>query len=364
MVGGLADWFAVTALFRHPLGLPIPHTAIIPTRKDALGRSLESFVASNFLSEPVVKRQGPARPGGGPGRQLARRSGARRPGRSELATATRAAIRVLRDRTSRLCWRRRSCGGSRPCPWGPPAGRLLGQIVEDGTHHRLVDLAVDEAHGWLLANPRRRSSRSSPTRRRAWSPKFLDEAVAGRAYRELLRFVREVQADPAASDAAGAGQPAQPVRRGPAQRPVHDSPRGAAQGAPAQPSRCPRGGRHRSGPPHAGCCSRPSTTRTASCAPRVVGRAQRSGTPARHRRGACRRRSTATWPTRPPTPPAPTAARWRPSSPTRSTAGTAPEASRRIELAVGRDLQFIRINGTVVGALAGLAIHAITVLAG
>ena len=44
MVGGVADWFAVTALFRHPLGLPIPHTAIIPRRKEALGRSLGEFV--------------------------------------------------------------------------------------------------------------------------------------------------------------------------------------------------------------------------------------------------------------------------------------------------------------------------------
>ena len=55
MVGAFADWFAVTALFRRPLGLPIPHTAIIPTRKAALGRSLEQFVAANFLSEPVVR---------------------------------------------------------------------------------------------------------------------------------------------------------------------------------------------------------------------------------------------------------------------------------------------------------------------
>src|SRR5262245_1530826 len=54
MVGALADWFAVTALFRHPLGLPIPHTAIVPTRKDALADSLEQFVTENFLSEQVV----------------------------------------------------------------------------------------------------------------------------------------------------------------------------------------------------------------------------------------------------------------------------------------------------------------------
>ena len=57
MVGGLADWFAVTAMFRHPLGIPIPHTAIIPTRKDQIGRSLGAFLQANFLSGPVVSER-------------------------------------------------------------------------------------------------------------------------------------------------------------------------------------------------------------------------------------------------------------------------------------------------------------------
>ena len=55
MVGAIADWFAVTALFRHPLGMPIPHTAIIPTRKNALAKSLQEFVTANFLSEDVIR---------------------------------------------------------------------------------------------------------------------------------------------------------------------------------------------------------------------------------------------------------------------------------------------------------------------
>src|SRR5437762_2005998 len=54
MVGGLADWFAVTALFRYPLGLPIPHTAIIPRKKDSIGASIGRFVEDNFLSEDVL----------------------------------------------------------------------------------------------------------------------------------------------------------------------------------------------------------------------------------------------------------------------------------------------------------------------
>src|SRR6478609_8520641 len=55
MVGAIADWFAVTAIFKHPLGLPVPHTALIPKRKDDLGKSLEEFVGENFLQEPVIR---------------------------------------------------------------------------------------------------------------------------------------------------------------------------------------------------------------------------------------------------------------------------------------------------------------------
>ena len=54
MVGGIADWFAVTALFRHPLGIPIPHTAIVASRKDRIGTALGHFVQRNFLTRDVV----------------------------------------------------------------------------------------------------------------------------------------------------------------------------------------------------------------------------------------------------------------------------------------------------------------------
>src|ERR687888_334684 len=54
LVGGLADWFAVTALFRHPLGLPIPHTAVIPERKDQFGRTLGRFVQENLLTPALI----------------------------------------------------------------------------------------------------------------------------------------------------------------------------------------------------------------------------------------------------------------------------------------------------------------------
>ena len=57
MVGAIADWFAVTALFRHPLGLPIPHTALVPRRKDEFGKSLEEFFSENFLQEQIIRER-------------------------------------------------------------------------------------------------------------------------------------------------------------------------------------------------------------------------------------------------------------------------------------------------------------------
>jgi uncharacterized membrane-anchored protein YjiN (DUF445 family) len=57
MVGAIADWFAVTALFRHPLGLPIPHTALVPRKKDEFGKSLEEFFSENFLNEDVIRER-------------------------------------------------------------------------------------------------------------------------------------------------------------------------------------------------------------------------------------------------------------------------------------------------------------------
>ena len=57
MVGGIADWFAVTALFRHPLGIPIPHTAIIPVNKDRIADTMAGFLQDNFLTAPVIARR-------------------------------------------------------------------------------------------------------------------------------------------------------------------------------------------------------------------------------------------------------------------------------------------------------------------
>ncbi len=130
MVGALADWFAVTALFRRPLGLPIPHTAIIPTRKDTIGNSLGDFVGTNFLAEEVVRdklqRVGIASRLGG---WVAKPENAERV-TSELATVVRGAMTVLRDEDVQAVMEQAVVGRLVAQPWGPPIGQLLGRVFK------------------------------------------------------------------------------------------------------------------------------------------------------------------------------------------------------------------------------------------
>jgi uncharacterized membrane-anchored protein YjiN (DUF445 family) len=195
MVGGLADWFAVTALFRRPLGLPIPHTAIIPTRKDAIGQSLGDFVRTNFLAEDVVRdRLRRAHLAARVGGWLAVETNAERVS-AELAAVARAGLGVLRDEDVQAVLDQVITRRVAAIPIGPPLGSLLGRLVEDGAHRGLVDLTIDNVHSWLLDNHAavvEVVARQAP----AWSPRFVDEVIADRVYAEVLRVVGEVRANP------------------------------------------------------------------------------------------------------------------------------------------------------------------------
>src|SRR6202000_73412 len=97
MVGAVADWSAVTALFRRPLGLPIPHTALIPRRKDDIGSSLEEFVGENFLAEEVIReRIADVRPALRTGQWLVVEENARRLV-DEASTVAAAGLARVRD---------------------------------------------------------------------------------------------------------------------------------------------------------------------------------------------------------------------------------------------------------------------------
>ncbi len=195
MVGAVADWFAVTALFKHPLGLPVPHTAIIPKRKESLGASLQDFVAENFLNEEVVRERVTtsrvsAQVGawlGEPGHaekvidvgSKAMADGLARVKRDDVAAVMREAIipRLLDE------------------PLAPAAGQLLAEVVADRAHIGAVDLMLTELHLWLNRNA---DDVQSLVGQRApwWSPVWLDEKVALWVHGELLRWVAEIRDSP------------------------------------------------------------------------------------------------------------------------------------------------------------------------
>ena len=195
MVGALADWFAVTALFKHPLGIKIPHTAIIPRNKDQIGATLGDFVEDNFLSDEVVEAKlasiGIAQRAGA---WLARPESADRVAR-EGAAAIRGILRVLDDEAVRDVLESMFRRHVVDVPWGPPAGRMAERIFDEGHHHQLVDLLVDSLSDWVQQNPDV-VSRLVAERSPSWVPGFLDDLVGDRVQVELNRFLAAVQDDP------------------------------------------------------------------------------------------------------------------------------------------------------------------------
>lgn len=192
MVGALADWFAVTALFKRPLGLPIPHTAIIPTKKDQLGASLGSFVGENFLSGDVVRSRIHALGVGGRlGAWLAEPDHADRV-TAELSTALRGALTVLRDSDVQAVVGEAITRRANAAEIGPGLGKMLEKIVADGGHRRMVDLICVRAHDWLVLHS---DSVMDAVQGGApgWTPRFVDKRVGERVYKELLRFITEMR---------------------------------------------------------------------------------------------------------------------------------------------------------------------------
>jgi uncharacterized membrane-anchored protein YjiN (DUF445 family) len=192
MVGAMADWFAVTALFRHPLGLPIPHTAIIPTKKDQLGVSLGEFVGENFLSEDVVRqRLRTVGIGSRLGTWLADPEHADRV-TAELSAALRGALTVLRDSDVQAVVGEAITRRADAQEVAPGIGKMLERVVADGGHRRAVDLVVARAHDWLVLHS---DSVMSAVQGGApgWTPRFVDKKVGERVYKELLRFCAEMR---------------------------------------------------------------------------------------------------------------------------------------------------------------------------
>ena len=359
MVGAIADWFAVTAIFRHPLRLPIPHTAIIPKRKESLGASLQEFVAENFLREDVVRERiattkVAARIGGwlGEGDHVVRlvdvgarilSDGLGRVKESDVAAVVEEAIipRMLDE------------------PLSPMGGQLLGEIVRDRAHVGAVDLALTELHRWLSAN---QEEVTSLVGQRApwWTPIWLDDRVSVRIHAELVEWIAEIRDTPnhQAREALDRWltQLAHDLQHDPATQEraerlkerlltqpqvaatsiaIWDALRRALVGSLQDPDGLVR---RRAVDELTSLGSRLMTDE--ELGERVDGMLADVAAYVVDHYG----RDLATIISA-------TVNRW-----------DGQETAERIELHVGRDLQFIRINGTVVGGLAGLTIHAVASL--
>lgn len=360
MVGAIADWFAVTALFRHPLGIPVPHTALIPNRKNTLAKSLEEFVGANFLVEGAVRER--VRDA-----EVARRVGEwvsdERNGRrlvDEGAVVLGAGIGRIRDEDVDALVGDVIIPRLMAEPLGPVAGQLLEQVIDDGAHNGLVDLVLNEIHRWLVSNEdvvERILAERAPW----WTPQWLDDRVIRRLRVEVVAWVADIRDDPShparlaldrlLADLARDLQSDREViehaerlkERILSQPGVRDTSiaiwkalRDALTDALADPD----GMLRRRGLAEV----RAFGTRLAEdpeLRERVDAYAEDAAAYLVGRYGA----EVTTIISE-------TVSRW-----------DGRETANRIELYVGRDLQFIRINGTVVGGLVGLVIHTITVLA-
>ncbi|MEU6660961.1 DUF445 domain-containing protein [Streptomyces sp. NPDC046821] len=357
MVGALADWFAVTALFRRPLGLPIPHTAIIPTKKDQLGVSLGEFVGDNFLSSDVVrKRLRAVGIGARLGGWLAEPDHADRV-TAELATALRGALTVLRDSDVQAVVGEAITRRANAQEIAPGLGRLLEKVVADGGHKRVVDLLLVRAHDWLV---RHADSVMDAVQGGApgWTPRFVDRKIGDRVYKELLRFVTEMR-----------DMPEHPAR-GALDRFLRDF----ASDLQSDTDTRARVERLKSE-----VIARPEVqdliaSTWAAVRSMIVAAAEDERSELRLRVRASllslgARMATDTrlqdkvdgWVEGAATYVVTTYRTEITSLITDTVAGwDADHTSKKIEAHIGRDLQFIRINGTVVGSLAGLAIYAVS----
>ena len=195
LVGGVADWFAVTAVFRHPLGVPIPHTAVIVERKDKFGETLGAFVQENFLSsDAMTARLREA--------HLARRLGDWLADRAHAETVAHhvadGAVQLadmLRDEDVQGVLHEQVRRGLENVPLAPLAGKVLRGATEEGRHQELFD-AVLRGVGRSLDEHREtlrsRFEEESPW----WVPTAIDHRIFDRLLDGLCSFFDSINADP------------------------------------------------------------------------------------------------------------------------------------------------------------------------
>nr|WP_296781096.1 DUF445 domain-containing protein [Rhodococcus sp. (in: high G+C Gram-positive bacteria)] len=357
MVGALADWFAVTALFKHPLGIPIPHTAIIKKKKDQLGSSLGSFVGNNFLapdvvSEKVQSAQIPLRLG----TWLAQPENAERVA-AESATVLHGVVEVLNDEDITQVIDSTIVRRLGDPQWGPPIGRVLDELIKENRQLPLIDMLAERAHQWALGSEEtieRVVSRDSPT----WSPKFVDTLLGEKIYKELVEFTWKIRSNPQHELRLAANKflvdYAHDLQHDPETIEKAESlkaqimGREEITGLAAATWKVAKRLITESVDDPTSTLRRKVSENVATWGARIRDDDELRGKVDGWLLGGARY-IAANYANEITTIITDTVARW-----------DAEEASSKIELQVGRDLQFIRINGTVVGSLAGLAIYSLS----
>ena len=359
MVGAIADWFAVTALFKHPLGLPIPHTALIPKRKDELGRGLQEFVADNFLQESIIReRVAAATITLRVAEWLSDPAHVRRLV-DEVAEVASIALSKVRDEHVEELVRTALVPRFREEPISPLLGGLLQEVVADDLHHGLVDLALEELHRWLALNQDAFTEMLSE-RAPWWAPPRLNEAVTQRIHTEAVRWIEDIRNDPdhharAAFDSMLTQlahdllfDPATQARAEGLKNRVLEHP--AVLTSSVSLWNALRRSLVASLRDPAGAVRARLQTEVTAFATRLL-----DDDDLRRRMDLVAADvavfTVERYGTELTTVITHTIERW-----------DGQEAARRIELHVGRDLQFIRINGTIVGGLVGVVIHSFSVL--
>jgi uncharacterized membrane-anchored protein YjiN (DUF445 family) len=195
LVGGIADWFAITALFRHPLSIPIPHTAIIPNRKDRIGRSLGNFVQNNFLSPDLLMTKLRAA-------QLSRRAAEwlnqpehARAAAQHVASVLRSAGNVARDEDVHALLDRSVIEPLRQVPIAPVLAKGLALLTVDDRHQQLLDRVIQGLTRLVAENEaliRDRIREESPW----WVPRVVDDRIHQKVLGGIERTLFEVAADP------------------------------------------------------------------------------------------------------------------------------------------------------------------------
>ena len=195
MVGGIADWFAVTALFRHPLGIPIPHTAIVPSRKDRIGTALGNFVQRNFLTREVVARKLAAmKLGERAALWLSQPENSRRLAQ-HVARGMSGAAGVMRDEDVQELVDRGVVSRLRTLQVAPLLAKVFGLLTAGGRHQALLDDALRLAARFLDENDgviRERIKAESPW----WVPGAVESRLGDKIVSGVEKTLVAVAADP------------------------------------------------------------------------------------------------------------------------------------------------------------------------